>query len=448
MSGPSVQKSKKIKTASIEVHEVDLALAGSSKLAHDPNEGVVERELVILQDGTTLDLTAHIASAVKKVLAELPVSSLVGLGSQGSGSSMDTRTRANKRSHDVSEYSDSEEESECDPGVEDLLGAGVNTQAYATEGLDAEELSAQLFGTAEQDAASDTLSVSQPVGNDQDTGRETDGSALSTSAVDPDLPPLESSSQNFWPDQLVVDWVRSCVNKKMTAEEQKTLADKYIHDPSLNDIFSPIRLNKSIRNSLNSKSQKDKDGYYFNRNECEKHLFKGQTMFGLSYAPVMKALSKLLELPDNAVAKEARRLLGDGLKGMSEGWHEITSARRELVREFVRGDIQPYLYSYKFTHNQIFGGESIESQVAKAVDEAKKDKAFIHKPAFRLASGSRNQSASSGGFRGKGTYSRGGSNSNRGQTRKFPKRGGKGGKGTGSGKGKSNASTATAGTDK
>ena len=445
MSGPSVQNKSKKKVSSIEVSEVDLALAGSSQLAHDPNEGVVERELVILQDGTTLDLTAHIAAAVKRVLAELPVSSLVGFGTQGSGSSVDTRTRARKRPHEVSEDSDSDE-SECDLGVEDVLGAGVNTQDFATEGLDEDELSAQLFGTADQDAASPALSNSQPVEVEQDTGREMDGSALSTSAVDPDLDPLETSSQNFWPDQKVVDWVRSCVNKKLTTEQQKTINDKYIHDPLLNDIFSPIRLNKSIRNSLNSKSQKDKDGFYFNRNDCEKHLFKGQTLFGLSYAPIMKALSKLLELPDNTIAKEARKMLGDGLKGMSEGWHEITSARRELVREFVRKDIQPYLYSYEFTHNQIFGGESIETQVAKAVEEAKKDKAFIHKPAFRSVSGSRNQTTSQG-FRGKGALSRGGSNSNRGQSQrgKFTKRGGRG---KGSGKGKSSASTATSGNDK
>ena len=101
MSGPSVQNKSKKKVSSIEVSEVDLALAGSSQLAHDPNEGVVERELVILQDGTTLDLTAHIAAAVKRVIAELPVSSLVGFGTQGSGSSVDTHTRARKRPHEV-----------------------------------------------------------------------------------------------------------------------------------------------------------------------------------------------------------------------------------------------------------------------------------------------------------------------------------------------------------
>ena len=448
MSGTSVpNKSKKNNNTSIEASEVDIALAGSSRLAHDPNEGVVEKELIILQDGTALDLTAHIAAAVKMVIKELqlPLSSLVGVRAQGSGSPVDTRNRACKRSHEMSEDTDSDEESECDPGDENVLGAGVNSQDFATEGLEADELDAQLFGTAEQCDASPALSNSHPAMVDQDTGLQTDGSALSASAVDPDLPPLETSSQNFWPDQKVIDWVRKCVNKKMSTEQQKALTDKYVHDPLLDDIFSPIRLTKTIRNSLNSKLQKDKDGFNFNRNDCEKHLFKGQSLFGLSYAPIMKALSKLLELPENNIAKEARALLGDGLKGMSQGWHEITSARRELVREFVRGDIQPYLYSYEFTHDQFFGGESIDSQVAKAVDEAKKDKAFISRPAFHPASGSRTQSTSSGGFRGKGSFQRGGSNSNRGQPRKYPK---KGGKGKGTGKGKSNASTATTGNDK
>ena len=179
------------------MNEVDIAFAGSSQLTSDPSEGVVERELIILQDGTTLDLKAHIAAAVKlfgtaeqKVLAELPVSSLVGLGTQGSGPSVDTRTRAIKRPHEMSEDYDSDEESECDTGVEDVLGAGINSPDYATEGLEVDELSAQLFGTAEQNAASPALSVPQPVVVDQDTGRKMDGSALSTSDVDPDLPPL------------------------------------------------------------------------------------------------------------------------------------------------------------------------------------------------------------------------------------------------------------------
>ena len=209
------------------MNEVDIAFSGSSQLTSDPSEGVVERDLIILQDGTTLDLNAHIAAAVKlfgtaeqKVLAELPVSSLVGLGTQGSGPSVDTRTRAIKRPHEMSEDYDSDE-SECDTGVEDVLGAGINSPDYATEGLDVDELSAQLFGTAEQNAASPALSVPQPVVVDQDTGRKVDGSALSTSDVDPDLPPLGISSRNFWPDQKVVDWVRLCVNKKMTIEQQK-----------------------------------------------------------------------------------------------------------------------------------------------------------------------------------------------------------------------------------
>ncbi len=114
--------------------------------------------------------------------------------------------------------------------------------------------------------------------------------------------------------------------QKVVRRPTKALSEKYIHDPSLDDFFSPIRLTKNMRKSLTDKTTTDKDGPYFNRMNCEEHLFKVHSMFGLSNAPIMKALSKLLELPDNSIAKEARSLLGDGLKGMSQGWHEITSA--------------------------------------------------------------------------------------------------------------------------
>ena len=46
---------------------------------------------------------------------------------------------------------------------------------------------------------------------------------------------------------------------------------------------------------------------------------------------------------ENAIAKEARKLLGDGLKGMSEGWHEITSVSHVLVRELL-GVISNHIY--------------------------------------------------------------------------------------------------------
>ena len=63
----------------IEVNEVDQALAGSSRIipsskASDPNGDVVGN-YIILQDGTALDLSAHIAEQVAKQLATIRASS-------------------------------------------------------------------------------------------------------------------------------------------------------------------------------------------------------------------------------------------------------------------------------------------------------------------------------------------------------------------------------------
>ena len=87
---------------------------------------------------------------------------------------------------------------------------------------------------------------------------------------------------------------------------------------------------------MKSKAQKDKDGRDFDRYECEKRLYKGQSLFGLSFAPIMKALTKLEDLLG---ANEARFLLGESIRSMSQGWHEVTYARRELYREFIKRDL-------------------------------------------------------------------------------------------------------------
>ena len=104
MSGPSVTPKTRSKNVSIEVAEVHQALDGTPNKANDPN-GEVLKELLILQDGTALDLTAHIAAAaeiaVNKVLARLPKSALVGVGAQASAPNIGDRNEAVTRPHDI-----------------------------------------------------------------------------------------------------------------------------------------------------------------------------------------------------------------------------------------------------------------------------------------------------------------------------------------------------------
>ena len=137
MSGPSVTPKTRSKNVSIEVAEVHQALDGTPNKANDPN-GEVLKELLILQDGTALDLTAHIAAAaeiaVNKVLARLPKSAFVGNGAQAQVPVNEERKKAVKRPHEISdeedsEYDDEDSENESDNG--DVLGAGVNNPNLA-----------------------------------------------------------------------------------------------------------------------------------------------------------------------------------------------------------------------------------------------------------------------------------------------------------------------------
>ena len=358
MSGPSVTPKTRSKNVSIEVAEVHQALDGTPNKANDPN-GEVLKELLILQDGTALDLTAHIAAAaeiaVNKVLARLPKSAFVGNGAQAQVPVNEERKKAVKRPHELSdeeesEYDDEDSDNESDNG--DVLGAGVNNPNLATAGIGSDELSAQLFSDPEQPEDPPAYPKPQLAVEDQTPKKSVVGAAL-TIGLDPDLTPLAKESYNFFPDDRVVAWVRSCIDIKLTAEQTKLITDKYNCEPTHTDLFSPIRITPAIWKQMNSQTQKDSDGKYFVRGECEKHLFRAHTFFGLAYAPIIKALSKLLEIPDSPVAKEARVLLGDSIKLVSQGWHEITYARRELLRELVRSDVQPYLFGYEFTHNQI-----------------------------------------------------------------------------------------------
>ena len=426
----------------IEVNEVDQALAGPSKVptnskASDP-KGSVNGNFLILQDGTALDLTAHVAELVSKELAKRSASSLVGVGAQNKTFQCRCRQQGQvKRPHDqVSEDSDSEYDSEFNLDAGDVLGADVNTQVLARAGLGDDDLSDVQLGECDHNLPLPNPNLSdEPLVLGQDVPNPNPDLE-----VDPDLPVLQQSTQNFWPNAGVVNWVRGCLNDTLDNEQQKTLEKSFIHDPSLNDIFSPIKSNKHLTDAMKAKSTKDADGYNFDRYECEKRLYKGQSLFGLSLAPIMKALTKLTDVPGS---KEAKNLIGEGLRGFSQGWHEVTYARRELYRNFVKRDIQPHLYANKPSHNQMFGGESIDHQVAKAITASNDKSKFIFKPTFRSAAYT-SKFQNSSGFRGTGSNAKGASNSNRGQYKY-----GRGkGKGRGRGKGKSTNSAKTTKSDK
>ena len=217
----------------IEVMEIDQALSGPSHKVDSPiASGVVDKDLIILQDGSTLDLNARVAQLLESQLAifeqRTAKPSSLRVREQEPASPTGARSQGVKRPNDFSEDSDSEYESEYyDLEAGDVLGAGVNRQDLLEEDLDDDELSAQLFGISKQPDSTKT-STPQQVEIVQGHEQIGEGNALpiTTPAVDPDLPIFEEKTQNFFPDQRVVDWVRSRMDKKMSAEQIKVILEK------------------------------------------------------------------------------------------------------------------------------------------------------------------------------------------------------------------------------
>ena len=174
----------------IEVNEVDQALAGSSRIipsskASDPNGDVVGN-YIILQDGTALDLSAHIAEQVAKQLATIRASSS-GVGTSDKSASKGSRQQGAgiPVEDDKSEELDSEEDSE--DVLEAVFGTSVNNQEQSLAGIGDNDICLE-----ELSASHPSLPISDaPLALDQNNNNSNDD-------VDPDLPILEQSSQFFF----------------------------------------------------------------------------------------------------------------------------------------------------------------------------------------------------------------------------------------------------------
>ena len=194
--------------------------------------------------------------------------------------------------------------------------------------------------------------------------------------VDPDLPSAKKRIVNMAIDPGMVDWARENFNVIDPGEQIKKLEEEFSHDLSLQDLFSPIRSSNYIIKEMNSFVNKEEDTIYFDRSQCEKHLYKSSQLLSLSYRPFLKALTLLAKIPE---ASAVRNIIGKGIQAVSAASHEISYGRRELIRKMIRSDVYPYLYSNPPTYDQLFGGESIEAQVSLAKAASKNSFDFIHK---------------------------------------------------------------------
>ena len=422
-------KKRKLSLDQFEVHRAcfgdsdsdSQVISETAASASNASQGVIEKNLYLCSDGSTLDLTNVIQKAVDKQVAlkmsefsrsssEDPASSLAGVvGSQEpteEGQIQGVTGHHPPSEHDISsmsEGSESEQESDSDD-IEDLIGANVNTKAHKLL------LSPNIFVENSENAPlknvhfedlkqSSSLKATSSGTEPSIPGSSTTPDAQSSTVppvvgVDPDLPACKKRSANFNPDTGVVNWAReNFIDIPKAKEFIKELEEEYIPVPSCEDIFSPIKSSEFILKAMQDKQNIAADSIYFDRLKCERLLFKSQHLLGLAYCPFMDALTKLKDVPG---ASAARSIIGTGILAVSSARHEISFARRELSRKIIRSDVYPYLYSNQPTSTQLFGGESIEAQVSKAKQAAKNNLDFIYKkpkPKYNTS-----KSANSGGF--------------------------------------------------
>ena len=377
-----------IKRKKQDLLEVEEALQSPKRRDNvSDSHGVIEK--IYVNDGTALDVSAMLDRALERRLSRDILERLSGNSvtsqckcnckSQGSSdlSQPGTSGQGNVLSrppppHDLSgsesEFEDSCSEQDSESGLEELIGSG------ACQTRDREE-SDSLIGIQKSRPFEDSSlrDLSSP-------GTSKDEAAMSetpVAEVDPDLPFASKSKVNFNPGQLVVDWARSHFEDIPSPKELiKILEEQYVPDESNKDLFSPIKQSDFILKGMLHKENKDSDSNYFDRHKTEKHLYTSQHLLGLSYAPLMDALTNLSTVPDSGMA---RKLISDGILAVASARHEISYARRELCRKIVRLDISPYLYSFKPTNTQLFGGESIETQAKKAKEACKVNLDFVYK---------------------------------------------------------------------
>ena len=268
----------------------------------------------------------------------------------------------------MSDSEDSDSEQDSDSNLEELIGIDAfhSRDREESDSLNTLQRSrsfedSPLHNLSSSSASKDEVAMSDPP----------------AAEVDPDLPPAKKPKVNFNPGQLVVDWARCNFEEIPSAKDQiKLLEEQYIPIESAKDIFSPIKQSDFILKGMLHKENKDNDSNYFDRHKTEKHLYMSQHLLGLSYAPFMDALTQLTNVPNSG---KARKLIGDGILAVASARHEVSYARRELCRKIVRSDISPYLYSFKPTNTQLFGGESIEAQAKKAKEASKNNVEFVYK---------------------------------------------------------------------
>merc|ERR1712030_270976 len=133
---------------------------------------------------------------------------------------------------------------------------------------------------------------------------------------------------------------------------------------------------QQIQDAMKDKSIMHSD-YLFKRFTTETYLYNCNLDIVTSLRPLLEVISST---KDDPVRTREHLLLGKVFQGLSSACIKLSRGRRELARRFVPLVNAPALYRTKPSHNSIFGSDSTQSAVDKAVKDSKQDKSLVYIP--------------------------------------------------------------------
>ena len=196
--------------------------------------------------------------------------------------------------------------------------------------------------------------------------------------IDKDLYVPRKNTPNWSPAPGTINFAVQYFDQEWTAEQVKEYEQAYVPPPEYKHIFTPIPITKAMDQALSSQYTKDTDKF-FNRRETERMLFRAAKDICAAYGPIFHGLCLLGQ---KGGCEPERKLLTEGILGVSSAMLKITRARRELIRRYFDFGVARELYEFSPSHTQFFGGSSFEERVkeAKALSDSRNNLFFRPKP--------------------------------------------------------------------
>ena len=194
---------------------------------------------------------------------------------------------------------------------------------------------------------------------------------------DPDLPlPTTRHPKNWEPDPSVIAWATKTSDTcEWTKEDRDFLSAKFSSDPATDFLFSAVPNPPDLLAAIKSPLLLKRD-YLLKRADTEQFLFDANEDLASGFRPLLDALSSL----KGKGMDDLRTNLAYVYQSMSSAICKISRGRRELGRRFVPLVTAPALFRTKPSPLCLFGSNSIEEAIEKAVETKKVNKDLVYVP--------------------------------------------------------------------